>query len=230
MAREHEGREEHGAGADDSVDDLAGERAGERAGEGVDEGAGDRVLPDVEDDLDEESYQRLARQRRTRLVRQRVVFAVVVALVLAVGGGAYLVWSDRWQPGGAATPSAAATPSCAPAAPVLLTPGEVTLDVLNGTDRRGLAAAVAGELRTRGFVVGSVGNAPTPTGPGTALVAYPAGAVQQAVTVAARLPEAQLVEDPAATVVTVSLGDGYQALLGEDALVPPVPANAQPAC
>ncbi|WP_432510433.1 LytR C-terminal domain-containing protein [Kineococcus sp. SYSU DK001] len=214
MAREHDGREEHeadGVDADDHVDE--------------------RVLPDVEDDLDEESYRRLAQRRRTRLVRQRVVFAVVVALVLAVGGGAYLVWSDRWQPGGTATPSAAATPSCAPAAPpALLTPGEVTLDVLNGTDRRGLAAAVAGELRTRGFVVGTVGNAPTPTGPGTALVTYPAAAVQQAVTVAARLPEVQLVEDPAATVVTVSLGDGYQALLAEDALVPPVPANAQPTC
>ncbi|MEZ0492411.1 LytR C-terminal domain-containing protein [Kineococcus sp. TBRC 1896] len=193
-------------------------------------GRDERVLPEVDDDLDVESYERLTGRRRARLLRQRIVFVVVVVLVLAVGGGAYLVWSDRWQPGRAATPSAAPTPSCTPAAPpALLAPGEVTVDVLNGTDRRGLAASVAGELRARGFVVASVGNAPTPVGPGTAVVTYPEGSVQQAVTVAARFADVQLVADPAATAVTVSLGDGYQQVLGEDALVVPLPPGS-PTC
>lgn len=197
----------------------------------------EHVLPDldeggdgVDDGLDEESYQRLSGQRRSRIVRQRIVFVVVVLLVLAVGGGAYLVWSDRWQPGAEPTPTAAAGPTCVPAAPpALLASGEVTVDVLNGTDRRGLAAAVAGELRTRGFVVTNVGNAPAATGPSTAVVTFPTALAQQAVTVGARFADVQLVEDPAATVVSVSLGDGYQALLPEEALVavaPPAAAGA----
>lgn len=191
----------------------------------------EHVLPDVEDDLDEESYRRLTGKRRARLVRQRIAFAVVVVAVLAVGGGAYLVWSDRWDPPGAARPSAAASPTCTPAvAPPLLAPKDVTVDVLNGTTRRGLAGTVATELRARGFVVAGVANAPQPAGPVTAVVTYPAASVQQAVTVAARFPEARLVQDDAATGVSVSLGDGYQQVLAEDALVAPVPAGQPGAC
>lgn len=191
------------------------------------------VLPEVDDGLDEESYRRLSGRRRARLVRQRIVFAVVVLVVLGAGGAAALVYTDRWQPGSTPTPSAAAsTPACAAAtAPPLLTPPEVTVDVLNGTSRRGLAAAVAGELRARGFVVPDVGNAATATGPASAVVTYAPPALAQAVTVGARFPGAQLVEDPAATAVTLSLGDGYQSLLAEDALATPaLPANAAPTC
>jgi hypothetical protein len=225
VAREHDDQQ------DDQQDDQHEQQRGQqegRRGRGSDEGRDAVVLPEVDDDLDVESYERLTGRRRARLVRQRLVFAVVVVLVLAVGGGAYLVWSDRWQPGRTTTPSAAPSPSCVPATPpALLTPGQVTVDVLNGTGRRGLAASVAGELRTRGFVVGTVGNASAPAGPGTAVVTYPEAAVQQAVTVAARFPDVQLVPDPAAKAITLSLGDGYQQMLGEGALVAPLPPGAK---
>lgn len=191
------------------------------------------VLPEVEDDLDEESYRRLSGRRRARRVRQRAVFAVVVLVVLGAGGVAALIYTDRWQPGSSATPaSAAPSPTCVPAsAPALLPPAEVSVDVLNGTSRRGLAGTVAGELRTRGFVVVNVGNAPTATGPVTAAVTYPAASLAQAVTVGARFPEAKLVPDPAATVITVALGDGYQNLLAEDVVVAPaLPVDPAAAC
>nr|WP_281373011.1 LytR C-terminal domain-containing protein [Kineococcus aurantiacus] len=109
-------------------------------------------------------------------------------------------------------------------------PPEVTVDVLNGTTRRGLAGTVSAELRARGFVVANVGNAPQATGPATAVVTYPPAALAQAATVGARFPDVQLVEDPAAAVVSVSLGDGYQQLLAEDALAAPVPAAPAGAC
>jgi hypothetical protein len=185
----------------------------------------DGVLPEVEDDLDEESYRRLSGRRRARRFRQRIAFLVVVLVVLGAGGVAALVYTDHWQPGSSATPtSAVRTPACVPApAPALLAPKDVRVDVLNGTSRRGLAASVAGELRTRGFVVVTVANAPTGAGPVTAAVTYPAASLSQAVTVGARFPEAQLVPDPAATAITVSLGDGYENLLAEDALAAPAP-------
>ena len=198
-------------------------------------GEGDEdALPEVSDDLDDASYERLQRRRLWRRRRQRAVFALLVLLVLAVGGGAALLWTGRWQPGEDPT-RAAAGPSCAPAVEQpLLPPAEAPLEVLNGTDRSGLAAGVAEEMRARGFTVTRVGNAAVDAGPVTAVVRHSPDRLAQARTVAARVPEAQLVEDPAVAVVELVLGDGYQQLLAEDALVapppPPPPPGAPPAC
>jgi hypothetical protein len=41
-------------------------------------------------------------------------------------------------------------------------PQTVTVNVLNATDKNGLAARTADELKKRGFTVGKVGNAPGP--------------------------------------------------------------------
>ena len=198
-------------------------------GGGADDGTrpGTGVLPEDGGDLDEASYERLHRQRLRRQRRQRVVFALVVLLVLAAGSGAALVWTGRWQPGPATT--AAPAPTCAPAPEQPLPPpAEVSVVVLNGTDRTGLAGGVADELRGRGFTVARVGNAPVDAGPVTASVRFPPDRLAAARAAAARVAEAQLVEDPAATAVELTLGDGYQQLLAEDALVPP-PAPVAPA-
>ncbi|WP_432484384.1 LytR C-terminal domain-containing protein [Kineococcus esterisolvens] len=208
------------------------ERAGARPDDGLEPDGG--VLAGAGDDLDEASYERLQRRRVRRRRRQRIVFAVVVVLVLAVGGAAALVWTGRWQPG--ADPVAApASPTCAPPAEQPLpAPAEVPVEVLNGTTRTGLAAGVADQLRGRGFTVPDIGNAPVAAGPVTAVVRYAPELLAQARAVGARVPEAQLVEDPAATPVELTLGDGYQQLLPEDALAPPAPPLPQgqpaPAC
>lgn len=221
-----DGRQGFEDDGNDAVDDGSGD--------GPDDGRRSTrppvVMPEVDDGLDEESYQRLHGQRLRRLWRQRIVFGVVVLLVLLVGGGAALIWTGRWDPGASRETPAASAPSstCTPAPEQpLLAPAEVTVEVLNGTDRRGLAASVAAELRTRGFVVSRVDNAPAPAGPVTVSVRYPTFAEQHARTVAARFADAQMVPDDTATIVQVSLGDGYQALFAEDALVPP--AQALPA-
>ncbi|NIZ91601.1 LytR family transcriptional regulator [Kineosporiaceae bacterium B12] len=163
------------------------------------------------------------------MLRQRVVFAVVVLAVLAAGTVGALTWTGRWSPGtpAAATPTPA--PSCAVAAPPPLSaPPEVSVSVLNGTTRRGLAGTVAAELRTRGFVVTRTANADVAAGPVTASVRYPPALLAQARTVAARVPDVQLAEDPALAGVEVTLGDGYAQLLAEDALVAPAPPPAAP--
>lgn len=48
----------------------------------------------------------------------------------------------------------------APAAGALPEPGTITVNVLNATDRGGLAKSTSDELKKRGFKIGKVGNAP----------------------------------------------------------------------
>ncbi|MFD6228933.1 LytR C-terminal domain-containing protein [Streptomyces sp. NPDC060232] len=126
------------------------------------------------------AYPRMSRKRS----RRRIVLAVLgSALALALVGYGALQLIDVFQgdspkrntaagakdcptksPEAAAkggAPAAAATAS-APVKPavVLPPPGEITVNVYNATPRAGLAKAVGDELAKRGFVVGSVGNAP----------------------------------------------------------------------
>ncbi|MFB9377567.1 LytR C-terminal domain-containing protein [Kineococcus gynurae] len=207
------GRGERGVAGEDppeGSDDATGTDARAGAGDG----------PGLAEDFDEvDSADRLARRRRRRLLRQRIVFAVLVLAVVVAGGIAALVATDRWPN----SPEPSAGPSAPPAscAPVRLpAPAEVSLTVLNGTDRRGLAAAVAGEFGQRGFTVTRVGNAAVAPGPVPAVVQYGPGEIAAAQAVAARIEGAQLAERPEAGVV-LELGDGYAQLRAEDALAVP---------
>ncbi|KOU99233.1 MULTISPECIES: LytR C-terminal domain-containing protein [Streptomyces] len=125
------------------------------------------------------AYPRMSRKRS----RRRIVLAVlgsVLALALVGYGALQLIdvfQGDSPKRNTAAgakdcptkTPEAAAkggapaaATASAPAKPavVLPPPGEITVNVYNATPRAGLAKAVGDELAKRGFVIGSVGNAP----------------------------------------------------------------------
>ncbi|WP_432547040.1 LytR C-terminal domain-containing protein [Kineococcus sp. SYSU DK004] len=217
-------RREGGGAPDDARRDERGDQLDDQR---------DDLDEDQRDDLDEVAVEEeLSRRRHRRLVRQRVVFAVVVVAVLATGGVAALVATDRIPAALRPTPSASpagADPACAPADPALVAPADVTVAVLNSTGRRGLAAGVAAELRTRGFVVSDVANAAEPAGPVTAVVRHPPQLLEPARAVVARVPGAQLAEDPEVGVVELVLGDAYAELAPEDALQPP-PAPLPPGC
>jgi hypothetical protein len=84
---------------------------------------------------------------------------LVALLLAAVAAGTWWWYLGSSEPEVAARP----TPSCpAPSpTPTVLPPSEVTVNVYNATDRRGLAARVARQLRQRGFAVRRVDNDPT---------------------------------------------------------------------
>ncbi|WP_236833481.1 LCP family protein [Blastococcus sp. MG754427] len=89
--------------------------------------------------------------------------------------------------------------------PLTAAPGEITVDVLNGTATSGLAATVADALRGQGFGIGTVGNE---TGTVTeSVVRYGPEALDRARTVAAAVPGAVLQPSDA-------LGDGVQLVIG----------------
>jgi hypothetical protein len=88
---------------------------------------------------------------------RRLAVLVVIALLLGAGAGGWW-WLNR----DSETVSAAAVPTCPPVAPTptVVPATGITLNVYNGTDRRGLASSVADELKKRGFKVGKVANDP----------------------------------------------------------------------
>lgn len=115
------------------------------------------------------AYPRMSRPRR----RRRIVLLVlgsIIGLALIAYGAVQLIdvfGGDEDKRKTAAAAKGCATPapkagSTASAAPkvVLPPPGGITVNVYNATPRSGLAKAVGDELKSRGFTIGKVGNAP----------------------------------------------------------------------
>ncbi|WP_035847467.1 LytR C-terminal domain-containing protein [Kitasatospora azatica] len=124
---------------------------------------------------------------------------------------------------GSAAPSTApsALGSPLPAATAVPQPQTVTVNVLNATDKAGLAAKTADELKKRGFTVGKVGNAPSALQkkvPGAAeLVAGQSGA-GAATLLGAQVTGASTMADTRTDgSVDFVIGDAYTALLDPNA-------------
>ena len=99
-----------------------------------------------------------AASRRHR--RNRRTAVILVILVAALAGAFYYAASYMNRP---STPAASACPTSAVTAgtPAALSPGQVTVNVYNSTNRAGLAADTAKNVKARGFVVGAVSNDPS---------------------------------------------------------------------
>jgi hypothetical protein len=113
-------------------------------------------------------HQRYGRHRS----RWPVVLVVLAVVGVAAGTYAYQQYQPEDETASAPVTCASSTPSAAPSAKPspaarpkvtairLPAPGQVSLRLLNGTGRDGLARGVAGELARRGFRVTHTGNAP----------------------------------------------------------------------
>jgi hypothetical protein len=104
-----------------------------------------------------------------------------------------------------AEPVPAPEPATAGGEALTVAPDQVTVNVLNGTGTRGLAATVADALRAQGFVVGTVGNEPGTVN--ESVVRHGPNVLEQARTVAAAVPGAVLEPSDA-------IGDTVQLVLG----------------
>jgi len=104
------------------------------------------------------------RRRHRRLVRRGRI-ALVVAVLLGLALGAFWLTREEARPAAASCvePSPATSPAALPA------PAQVRVVVLNGTPRPRLAELVGQQLRARGFVVVSAGNAPAALAGGSVL-------------------------------------------------------------
>jgi LytR cell envelope-related transcriptional attenuator len=141
-----------------------------------------------------------ARQRR----RQRAIAVLVVASIMVFGGfGFALAYWEGW------VGSTNAEPTCTP---TVSTPpqGKFTVNVYNASRKAGAAGGLSESLRSRGFLLGNVGNDPYKkrlTGVGE--IRY--GAAGEALAkrhLAPLLPDAELVLDGrTGTSVDVAIGE-----------------------
>ncbi|MFK0192522.1 LytR C-terminal domain-containing protein [Kitasatospora sp. NPDC090308] len=123
----------------------------------------------------------------------------------------------------AAAPAAAAAAAAVSGAPAPVPsntavpqPAAVTVNVYNATDKAGLAARTADELRKRGFVVDKVGNAPAALDkkvPGTAQIVSGPGGLGAATLLSSQVATATATEDTRAdATVDFVIGDTFSAL------------------
>lgn len=174
-----------------------------------------------------------ARPGRRRSGARRRLLVVTLALAVIVGAS----WT-AWQAttGAADDVRAKPAPSCPVPSPtpVVVPAGQVTVNVYNATDRRGLAARVAKELKRRGFVVRKVDNDPAKRSvTGAAEVRHSAAGSDAARTLAAQVgPVVAVPDQRRGPSVDLALGAGFERLVTPEqagaALSPapgPVPAG-----
>jgi hypothetical protein len=170
--------------------------------------------------------------RRRRRRRQALTFTGLLLLVLLTAVGALGNWLQWWTLG-----SAQAAPAPCPVQTVSAA-RQTPVNVYNGTDRRGLAGAVARELQRRDFRVLAIGNEQHPARMTTAVaVRYGPGDEVRARTVALQFPgRVTLTANRRARAdhsVDVVIGGLYQAMqlrtAAAAAIAPlPTPRNCRP--
>ena len=130
-------------------------------------------------------------QRRAR--RQTVTLLIVCGLLLVsflFAAAYYGGWFDSPK-------DKAGGPTCTPTAPPsAVKPSQVKVNVYNASKRNGLARRVAGEIKDRGFVVGTIANDPLKkTLTTTAEVRYGTKGKAGATLVSSEVPGSKMVAD-----------------------------------
>ena len=98
------------------------------------------------------SSQRHRRNRRTAII--------LVVLVALLAGAFYYAASYFNRPSNPAASGCPTSDFTAGAGPVAITPAQITVNIYNATNRAGLAASTAKDVKARGFVIGQVTNDP----------------------------------------------------------------------
>ena len=96
-----------------------------------------------------------SRSRRARRRRALITLGIVALMLFFAFWYAYSYYQDSKSPRATANPTCTAT-----ATSTAKTPSQVTVNVYNATERNGLAAKTAAEVRKRGFKVATVSNDP----------------------------------------------------------------------
>ena len=160
--------------------------------------------------------------RRSRRRRAVITLLLVALMLFFAFWYAYSYYRASGRPAAATVPACTAAPAAA--APK---PANITVNVYNATDRNGLAAGTATQLRARGFVVATVANDPLQrTVAGAAEVRYGASGAAKAKVVLALVKGSKGVKDARTDAsVDLVLGERFTALVKP---VAPKPVATKP--
>ncbi|TPG15016.1 LytR C-terminal domain-containing protein [Pedococcus bigeumensis] len=120
-------------------------------------------------------------------------------------------------------------PSCTPVVVPAPARASFTVNVMNATGRKGVAADVASGLVKRTFAVGGISNAPRSWYvTQTAVVHHGSKGLDEALLVASQIPGAKLFGDTrSGTSVDVVVGLGYQGMVPIPARLKPIPSEVK---
>lgn len=146
--------------------------------------------------------------------RQTVIFGTLIAAMLVLGLGAGAMWVGILpSPFAVAinspdpTDAGESTP-CPPDGATFVPLSEIAANVLNGTDRNGLASTTSEALTEHGLAIGQQGNAETQFSGEARIIAGPEG-------LAAAFTAAQLFPDPTIEVDSRE-GEGIDIIVGSE--------------
>lgn len=181
-------------------------------------------------------------RRRRKHERQAVIFGSLVAALVVAGLGSAAVYTgvvkapflDREFSTPPPDEDAVALPAppCPPEGLLPVAYGAVSVNVLNGAGKAGLAGETSTGLGQRGFVVLSAANYPARL-PGTAEIHFGETGLQAAYTLAAHVPAVVLVMDQRADAsVDLVLGEQFATLADPATVVidPAVPLTPIEGC
>jgi hypothetical protein len=165
---------------------------------------------------------RRRRQRRRTLI---TIGVILLGLFFAFWYALSYYQSDETSGSPVAT-----SPTCQPGDPDALVPGDVTILVLNATNRSGLAASTAKDLARRGFKISGAENDDSGRdAPKVVELRYGKKGKEQARLVRAQFPKGVVTLHPdgrKGTTVDVVLGSGYKKLRAQ----PTPTAQTLPTC
>ena len=174
-------------------------------------------------------------RKRHPVATGAIVLLMMAVLFGATFGAVRLLRGSSTPEAGGPTAAPCVTTTVRPGL-VLPKPATVTVNVYNATDRAGLAARTAAELKKRGFGIGKIANDPLgKTLTNVAEVRYGPGGKANAQLVAYYVPGAVLVLDKRTdTTVDLVLGAKFKAIPAQKtvdaALAKPVPVASGDGC
>lgn len=178
-----------------------------------------------------------AARRRHLQQRQTVIFGTLIAVMLVSGLAAGAMWTGILpSPFSVAINSpeptdAGATMPCPPDGATFVPLSEISANVLNGTDRRGLAATAAAALTDHGIAVGNQANAESLFAGQARIMAGPQG-LPAAFTAAELFGDAAIeVDSRSDETIDIVLGAEFEELRADDEIAidpdAPIPAAAE---
>ncbi|WP_147915823.1 LytR C-terminal domain-containing protein [Ruania zhangjianzhongii] len=178
-----------------------------------------------------------AARRRHLQQRQTVIFGTLIAVMLVGGLAAGAIWTGILpSPFTVAINSpeptdAGASMPCPPENATFVPLSEISANVLNGTDRQGLAATAATALTEQGIAVGNQANAESRFAGEARIIAGPQG-LPAAFTAAQLFADATIeVDSRSGETIDVVIGAEFEDLRADDEIAidpeAPIPAAAE---